>query len=840
MKFDIFAKNDQGRFADDAEIIPPEFDYPNVEPIGGGAVSDSEEIPPEFDYPNVEPIGGGAISDSERDVDRITQDLQDNPSDIAGALNAFERFNPEDGTINFNDPLEWSEKAVEETEENLSKGAKEAVETAGKYSEGLWKELPKAVMDTNFRMAEYIPAIGPIIEDVRDTAAHELAKNMPGGDTMLRGEERRRKFREDYPSFDPVAQFVGQIPTYGAGRAAAYVGSKIPGVAKATKWMNETGGFVPSLARTGANVIARTGNVALDTAIAAADAYTRGDVPLEQAIKDAGGMSALFNAAGFAKDAGKAFYSRFFVGIPHETAQFYIKNKDYINNLLSKKVDKETGLTPVDRLTQEVEQARFETTRPVREAKFEKEQATQAWKDEKSDLNREMNKIGIDTELPDTLIDAAKKMQQDISNRSSEAFDILIKEGKLLLIHDLRSKVQKQIRDMKLSTDKELPEQLVGNRKKSLELINETINSIIKQSEDNKIKPKEFYSTSPVDAKRVLQALDNRIADFYDDMRSGIYTPLDIRMIMEFRTELDDALKIANPRYAKVMKPLSSLTRNKVKVDRMIGNYDQIYNRLNVLDKPSQRDNLEAIRKLDTETKSGIMPELEKVFGKRAVWQKEANRTQMRTRLPSYEKMKDAQEKYDRVKSEFSPVTKFRPENIGNMNARTSYRSSEAERAARMMQDATGKDLTNKMRAFSVGNAITQPYVHGSRNVNLGRSVAGGISQLFGLGGLIPELGGAVGGVLDTGGRQLWKFFTDASTSGFGKISISLLEALKRGGAREFTSTMDYYDKNNPEFAAWMRKYIEAAGQKQIGQTGMDLMPESWQNKIRENERRIK
>lgn len=605
----------------------------------------------------------------------------------------------------------------------------------------------KGALDPHFSVGEHAPVFG--------TLAARAGRAVSGGIEPKKSyEQERGDFEKKYPETAVAADVF----------AGAATPSLVGPMGKVAEGMFNITEKSPAIARGLGSVINATGRVAGTSAETAADAYTRGDIPIQDAVETAGGIQALIQALGLTGQAASSFMRRAVAGIPHQAAERYRTRRAEINALDPQKV--------------------------VDEARGERLGAQQKIR-EKKDVYQDARQ-GELGDAPERLIGDIKRLRGDVSRQSGEAFDS-IKDAGPIDVKPVVGRLVGMLDGMKLSGKKESVQDLAGMRHVSEDAVSSTspgqeqarqYGTILKYIKELQ----KFDTMDPQSMKKVIQSIDSDIEDVYQAKRTGQYAPLSGRMLQTIRNEINAEL-VKLPGYAPIMQKLAPDTELARKMNKLYREPQATGKKLRTLDNYDTRD--------DTK----LMGDFDKRMGSNYLGEMRAQSDNIKAKKTDLEGLEQ----------KLGPMTRQDPANV-----LYSVAVSKGPKKAIMnkstidtMSEFSGKNYSDVAQDLGVKHLLEGGGPNGSRVVNLASLSLAGIVGAMGGSGRQEAAAKAVGAILgaegDYSSRKVWKFFSDVAANPKTQALMKpLYEAIKKG-PRAFIDVSNTLSETNPDYAQFLR-----------------------------------
>lgn len=301
------------------------------------------------------------------------------------------------------------------------------------------------------------------------------------------------------------------------------------------------------------------------------------------------------------------------------------------------------------------------------------------------------------------------------------------------------------------------------------------------QKERDFLEQTGLKSMRPEEVKRYVMQLDKSLEPAFDKMKMGI--PLDEgeKALIAHRKFINSKL-IEIPEYDKAMGPVRDRMRVLGEVQPHIGDVDQTYKTLERLDNPAM-----------TQAKAG----LEGMFP----WQSAARS------IPEEATAINTMNKDLRGVNEnnMEPFLK-RMTRVNQSSKDREAFGGLASRAKDMPESTVPiRDMEQYLKDLNIKEAFEKPYVKGSRNVNLGRSIGGMIASVGQkvsneAGAIGHGIGAVMGGVADLMGPQVVKRVIDVVDSPAGKKFADVYRKAAERGPQAIVMTHELLKQNDPEY----------------------------------------
>jgi len=585
------------------------------------------------------------------------------------------------------------------------------------------------------------------------------------------------------------------------------------------------------------SVLGRYGaNVGENVAVTAMDTALRGGDPL-RAAQDAGEFSAVVLGVPTALNLAGRGYSRFVAGIPEETRQKYVQNRDRINNISEE--------TVVDELAGDIDNVRDRISqreqsihgkageyRKHADAEFAEQKANAAStaKQKQAEIRqwiaqkRASDQAGADTirrQAADQAFDTMSKGKEQIQKGSKFAAQQIPDDLEIPL-----NPYKKGLRRaMKQGSINDAPAE--GPGYSTIQNYRDFLGKMGGEFVDNEQGIPEFIPHETIsggDIKRLIQKIDRDLESYYANPQ-GFADP-GAKALVRMRQGLDRSLKRQSPDYRNAMVPVAKQSRARSNFQDQFGSdADSIYRRMNDLDDVGVKDRAQALsdfddafgsktsktletsRELPSKNYEGMQRFLnEGVAGEEAFARSKAQR-KYDARKQNAQQYTDSQmEKVNAEKKKFAGLgaddvqSKIRRVG-GNPKA-----NIMAKRKIEAVAKASGKDpgyYTQAADDLAVQRAMEGTFVRGSRNVNMMRSsLSGLVKALTGsdsASATADSFGSIIGGISDIAGPKLVKFTIDAGEWLPKGVKNTLAESLKRG-AQAYVITHEMLMRKDPAY----------------------------------------
>ena len=706
-------------------------------------------------------------------------------------IDLYQENDPDDPGGNSGNPESWTTKTIRKAPERM-------------YQIGV--DAKNALTDPNFRALDYaIPVAGPMAVNAMDEGRSQIVQSLGMDDPYLKGTERREKYAQDHPIADMALSIGGALnpmPWQAAG-VAANAAAKIPKIGKALSSVGELAkvdSIAGGLTRGAVQVGQGAGNVAANTVIASADAFARGNVDVEEAARNAGGLSSLIEGGKLIGELVATFTRKVVASIPYKLAQLVLNNRKEIDNpeLIDKAFDyyvalKKKGMEP-----------KLAAEKAVEEARSQYGYARKA-------LSDEIKGKDISPQLPKEVMDKAKELRKSISAKSSESFDELKNNGISIDLRDVRGFLQGKLSKKYQPVDKKS----ITSELNTIKAINNELNALIdsyRKDYAGGLVPGTDKNIDPVVAKKFIQFLDDLSRDAYDTKGAG-YTNFNPRTIAELRFEIDTILKDANPEYKRLMIPVKESEQLAQKVIKWFPDEQRSFSTIRNLAKPEMKEARDAFDSLMSGTDN--IADYEKV---KKTWKSATGRQDMNEELPEYANLRQKESELADVTEKLSDIERFSPrfdagqhrigrvDTIKDVPIKRSWSAIDdlAEKNPDMLPEGIGSTPSKIADNLAAQDALQRTVTSGSRNVNLGRGIGKTLPFSGGEG-----LMGAVGAAADIQVRQAWKFMSDMAAHPATKRYVEpLFKTLRERGPQAFYASMQNIAQRDQAFNEFMQQLI--------------------------------
>lgn len=392
--------------------------------------------------------------------------------------------------------------------------------------------------------------------------------------------------------------------------------------------------------------------------------------------------------------------------------------------------------------------------------------------------------ISLASEIPEHLDTQGEKLH----DLSSQAFDILDKEGRSFPVEDLSNSVQKQMQGLEIGgvVPSIGPDAAAHG---SLGKFNDMLNQIGSNTEDGQIP-------APV-VKKLIQQLDGVSKDAYTT-NAGALSPAAAKNLAAVRRSFDAAIKDASPAYAEKMSELSPQVGLVSDMSNMFGNEPMALNALKAAADPM--------------TPRGYI--VRKKLGEYDAM----NGTDFAQRVSDYydlpkQNLQQARQTLLDTKDQASAVNK-----IGANSTETAIPRIQMGHnfEARKQLENLNPDLAQTVQDTGVARQFAKATTNGSRKAKIGAGIGGAAGAAFGgfstgpvgavVGGHIGSaVGGFAGGLADLYGGQAVKAALDAGIA-LDKIANTpyikpLMEAAQKS-PRELAIAHYMLSQKDPQYQA--------------------------------------
>lgn len=458
-------------------------------------------------------------------------------------------------------------------------------------------------------------------------------------------------------------------------------------------------------------------------------------------------------------------------------------------------------------------------------AKFKEQEAKRALDESYYSKIRPIETAKAPEYLDEALSDAIYELRKKTSEASSKAWDTLPSKGKATEIAKLASKVDEEIKALR-----------IGNSNRAA---GKTAEQAIARLEEFKNTLKDFKNVSPKEVKKIIQQLRDDAEAAYDALGSA---PPDQKQKKKIAEYLDSEIKSKYDDYRKAMEPTADMTAllkdrglNRIKnrddaarfirsiagpdgsykledikeLERLIGKPGRFTNDLKSYAESvrlmKNREELEALKRglpeyqawmdarsaldpmetpmwLEEQTraiKEGV-PELQPYLKNKEAadamrlpnWMDE-QRLQIRNNIPEkarleamVQRLNQAKESAELSKAELKKLGKVSEGSIDNtIDSLNPYRAKGVNpENLKFIEENFGTEVADKIRYIHTAESFKKPSVNGSRNTYFGSMVGLFFGGLPGLPG-----GAAIGRAIDSYGPKMGKYVLDAYLAALGK-----------------------------------------------------------------------
>jgi hypothetical protein len=507
---------------------------------------------------------------------------------------------------------------------------------------------------------------------------------------------------------------------------------------------------------------------------------------------------------------GKKALHTFMGGVDEKKISAYLANPDRINKARSINHIKDD----VDDVVGQLINAKDAAKGVVSEAKSVKAEAERR-------LVENLRNTDIPETLPKQVGDALNGIRKRISQQSSNAFDILQKQNKMIKSAPIKGYLSQRINNLKIG--EALPD--TPEIKVLLKYRQFLDDTGLKQ-----LRPEEL--------KRFLQTLDEDIAESWAKLTvPGSRLNAGDKALMDLRSFADDYLKEIRE-YAKAMAPLAKDMGILKAAQKPFSNEKSAFRTMRNLDDPINATDREALASLGQSSGEDFVGRLSPYeTAKSTLGSREALQNSFAD-LPESSALKSAQGSFDESLNKFEPIqgltqkrTQSLIQGIGNRKipniedmkkleylSKIAGKDFKQEALDRGVMDAFGKDATRGGRSA---------LIWGSAGAAAGSSVGGPVGGAIG-----AAMGTAAGGAVDKFGGRMTKGVLDSYLRGKrtgSVISINQLEKIVKGapdvlgkygkiladaaqkGQAQLGVTHHVLWKNDPEYKALFS--VDRAGQ---------------------------
>lgn len=648
-----------------------------------------------------------------------------------------------------------------------------------------------------------VPIIGPALKEGGQLGGEAIGYMMgysPEDREKARQaiEEREQQFEREHPYAATTASVAGAMA--------------IPPVFKGIKAAKDAS----TLSRVGTGLLSSGGRVGEAAATAAMDAAVRD----RDALKE-GAQAGLFSAGmeGLGKAAGTA--GTFLFGVPKKTRVNYAERRGQV-----KAADRGELFENIRSSIREGEGRLYSAERRIKEA----EKNISDWvRDYKFRLKNEEPP----PEVTVTIIESLGDLQNRISKKSGEAFDILRAEGKDIDAIPYFDIIDKRIKSFQIQG---LPPKTEGYNE--LVALRNRLNEVVEATAENTGKSGVIQ---PVDLKLFIQEANDKLSEIYAKKEGARYLSRPERAIKDSVSDLNKELYKID-KYSEVMQDVSKETKLKKQFENYYTSQvgpkldESVYRSMRTLDKKEKVALRDMYNQLESTVGEDILGQLRQYemtkklyrmdpveFGKKSPYYREKIRGQKdldRTR-DIYKEIID-----DRTKKTI--LTEKQAEALIDNIAARGRPKRQAKENLQKLSDTVNKiappdkqvDFVQMAEDLKIKESFEKGFQIGSRNTNLWQASLAGLAALIGRGlrlspvdiPVATRVGGAVGahagGWIDIAGPKIYQMLSDLSAHPKFKIFSVLGERAYQRSPQAFINFQLLAAERNPEYKDYLINYF--------------------------------
>lgn len=528
-----------------------------------------------------------------------------------------------------------------------------------------------------------------------------------------------------------------------------------------------------------------------------------------EGFKFGAGAQLLGAAAKAAPTAMKKGLTVFF-GPSKENIDYYLKNSEAVNSAKSMPEIKAKIDGVIGQLSNDIEQGKISVSNSKKLIKEYQDQIRTLSRDKSLEFKVDQNELN-------RILDKAKdELEKAYGGKVQTLKDVKspleLADDTVMATRDLKKKVMEGSEYAKQSLDnnefvevfpsfKELEKvkqsMMIGGKAGITKQAKAAINEI----EDLRASLGELPpQLTQSDAKKLIQQIDNAKEVVYN---SGEFTSDVERAFGQLRHSIDQRLKTANPEYALRMKPVADLTGLHSDVVKKFDDKSAALSTLKSITSPTREVERTNLIRMGKQTGRDFETPIREYSDAQGKLKDPRFLTKLREDLPEYNKMLEverqaAQMKDPRARQAFidkelkasgllddvekeramfdnaqrglldaeekmAPVSSITPLTSENKIKSLMRGNPEEKIELRKQFEALSKlsdtDFLKEIENLRVKDAFQGGRINGSRNVNLFKSIGGGLGTVGGeTGSRIGEgIGGAIGGVVDRFGAAIAK-----------------------------------------------------------------------------------